>query len=176
MSSSVARNATAVTGPTPGTVASRRATGSAARPPGHPRVGRGDRRVEGREQLDQRGHRRCLGRRHRHPLQAPRKRGRAPEVLDILQDHYRRHGKALRRSLILGLRERLGPLLITQLTRKHLDDLADEWLARGITYSSRDPQRNPQHPVDGATVNRAFALLRQARALATEGLNLVLPA
>jgi hypothetical protein len=97
------------------------------------------------------------------------------DVLDGLEDYYRRHAKALRRSMILGLRERLGHLPMAQLTRKHLDELADEWRARGITYADRDLARTPQHPVEGATVNRAMALLRRARTLAIETRNLTLP-
>lgn len=97
------------------------------------------------------------------------------DVLDVLEHYYTRHAKTLRRSLMLGLRERLGALPMAQLTRRHLDDLADEWRARGITYADRNPATNPQHPVDGATVNRAMALLRRARTLATETLNLTLP-
>jgi hypothetical protein len=93
----------------------------------------------------------------------------------VLESHYCRRGKTLRRSLVLGLRERIGDIQIDQLRCGHLDDLTDEWLANGISYPTRMLDKNPQHPVNGSTANRAMGLLRQARKLPIEKLGLKVP-
>jgi integrase-like protein len=97
------------------------------------------------------------------------------DALTLLSaDRQKRH-KWIQHALVCGLRHAIGHHRVTDLRRKHLDEVCDRWQSVGIIYPERDVKMNRVHPVSGTTCNHGMRTLRAALRLSVEKLGGVVP-
>ncbi len=96
-------------------------------------------------------------------------------LLDLFEEDYRDHGRAIPSFLVKGLRHKLGHIRASELTRAQLDQLVRGWRTSGISYPERSSVGRSVRAVDGATCNRGMAVLRRARNLGMDKLGITLP-